>query len=62
MARIDTQLADNPFLAGANFTIADITAFIAIEFGARAEISIPDGCANVARWFDSVASRASASA
>jgi len=58
----DRQLADNAVLAGAHFTIADITAFVAVEFAKRAESSIPAECGNLARWHEKIASRASARA
>ncbi len=56
------QLADNTFVAGPDFSIADITSFIAIEFAKRAEITIPDQCKHVARWHESVSQRPSAKA
>ncbi len=58
----DRQLADHAFIAGANFTIADITSFIAIDFAKRAEITIPPECNNVRRWYDKIANRPSANA
>lgn len=58
----DRQLTDNTFVAGPNFSIADITSFIAIEFVKRAEITIPGQCKNVARWHESVSRRPSAKA
>ena len=60
--KLDAQLADNRFVAGDAFTIADITAFVAIDFGKRVEIEIPQDCKHVARWFAEVAERPSASA
>ena len=61
-AKLDGRLADNSHLAGDRFSIADITAFVTIDFAKRAEIEIPEGCANVARWFAQVGERPSASA
>ena len=58
----DQQLARNAFVAGANFSIADITSFITIEFAKRAEITIPAECGNVARWHEKIANRPSAKA
>lgn len=58
----DRQLADNTFVAGPNFSIADITSFIAIEFSKRAEITIPDACKHVARWHEAISQRPSAKA
>jgi glutathione S-transferase len=59
---LDAQLADNAFVAGKDFTIADITAFVTIEFAKRGEIEIPAACKNVARWHADVAARPSADA
>ena len=60
---LDGQLADNPFVAGSAFTIADITAFVTIEFAKRVDIAIPDdGADNVLRWHGEIAARPSASA
>ena len=60
--KLDRQLADNRFLAGAAFSIADITAFVAIDFAKRADIEIPPACPNVARWFSEIVARPSAAA
>lgn len=60
---LDAQLAGNPFIAGSAFTIADITAFVTIEFAKRADVAIPaTGAENVARWYAEIALRPSASA
>ena len=60
---LDRQLADNAFVAGQAFTIADITAFVTIEFAKRVDVEIPGtGADNVLRWRAEVASRPSASA
>ena len=61
-AKLDGRLAESSHLAGDRFSIADITAFITIDFSKRAEIEIPEDCANVARWFAEVGARPSASA
>lgn len=59
---LDDHLADHPYLAGDGFTIADITAFIAIDFSQRAEYSVPAGCTHMLRWLGDVAARPSAKA
>ena len=51
------QLFANQFVAGPNFSIADITSFVAIEFAKRAEVTIPENCQHVARWYEEVSSR-----
>lgn len=58
----NTQLANNAFVAGPEFSIADITSFIAIEFSKRAEITIPAQCKHVARWHEAMSQRPSAKA
>ncbi len=60
--KLDAQLADNQFVAGDAFSIADITAYVAIDFGGRVDIAIPEDCKNVARWFAQISERPSASA
>jgi len=60
--RLDERLGQSRFLAGDAFTIADITAFVTIDFARRADITIPDDCANVARWYAEIGARPSAAA
>lgn len=62
MHHLNGQLADNTFLVGENFSIADITAFIAIEFSQRANYEVPENCAHIKRWHGEIAARPSASA
>lgn len=62
-ALLDGQLAENGFVAGSAFTIADISAYVTIEFAKRADVQIPaSGAENVTRWHAEIASRPSASA
>ncbi|MDH3661906.1 MAG: glutathione S-transferase family protein [Alphaproteobacteria bacterium] len=56
------HLADHQFLAGDQFSIADITAFIAVEFGQRANYAVPEDCDHVKRWHAEIAARPSATA
>ena len=60
--RLDGQLADNAFVAGENYSIADISAMVVIDFVAWIKISIPEDATNLARWYASVSNRPSASA
>ncbi len=62
LTRIDDRLGDTEYLAGDSFTIADITAFVTMEFAKRIELGIPEGCANIARWHGQIAARPSAEA
>ncbi len=59
---LDARLADNEFLAGDRFTIADITAVVTVDFAARIKIGIDADGANLQRWYATVAARPSASA
>ncbi len=62
-AMLDRQLAGNAFVAGEAFTIADITAFVTIEFAKRGDVEIPvKGADNVKRWHAQIAARPSAGA
>ena len=57
----DAQLATRPWIAGNRFTIADITAFCAIEFARLVKFKPADeGLAHLAAWRDRVAARPSA--
>ena len=60
---LDAQIGNKPFIAGDRFTIADITAEVAVDFGVQAA-SVPMDTAlkNLARWHQSVSSRPSAKA
>lgn len=59
----DAQLAIRPWIAGERFTIADITAFCALEFARLGKFKPADaGLPHLAAWRDRVAARPSAQA
>ena len=58
----DRDLGDRPFVAGDEYSIADITGMIAIDFMKPARIELPEECANVRRWYEAVKARPSAEA
>lgn len=62
MRILDEQLVRHAFIAGDAFSIADITAFVAIEFLKPAKIPLPDDLANLRRWHAEFAARPSAGA
>ena len=63
LERMDRELAGRQFIAGDRFTIADITALVAIDIAGRmGNISIPPQLANLSRWHQAVSSRPSAEA
>lgn len=57
----DRELASRRYIAGDDFTVADITAFVATEFMRPARLKLPDEAENFRRWRDEIASRPSAS-
>ena len=59
---LDGALARTEFLAGPAFSVADITAFVAVEFLKPARVAMPPECAHLARWHAAVSARPSASA
>ncbi|MGH7986900.1 MAG: glutathione S-transferase family protein [Candidatus Binataceae bacterium] len=59
---LDQELANSHFIAGDNYSIADITAMIAIDFGRVSKIAIGPERKNLARWHGEVAARPSAKA
>ena len=62
LAWLDRELADRPFVAGGRYTIADITALCAIDFGRVVDIRIAPEQSNLLRWYEAVSSRPSAKA
>ena len=59
MRYLDQVLTKQPFLAGDNFTMADITAFAGLAYVAIAKIDVPAGLDNLKFWRERVASRPS---
>jgi glutathione S-transferase len=63
MAWIDGELATREYIAGARFTVADITALCALDFGKVSNIRIdPAKHAHLAAWHARVTARPSAGA
>jgi glutathione S-transferase len=56
---LDERLSATPYLAGDNFSIADITAMIATDFMKPARLTIPDKALHFKRWYAQVSSRPS---
>jgi glutathione S-transferase len=59
---IDGELAKREFMAGDDYSIADITGLIAVDFMKPARIKIPEELENVMRWYRTVSGRPSATA
>jgi glutathione S-transferase len=63
LERMDRELNGYQFVAGNRFTIADITALVAIDIGGRlADIKIAPELTRLTRWHQVVSSRPSAKA
>ena len=63
LAWLDNQLRAKEFVAGPRFTIADITAFVSIEFGiALAGVKLNGAHKELIRWHSAIATRHSTSA
>jgi len=62
MAWLNDELKAREFIAGDRFSIADITAMIAIDFLKPARLQVPDDHENLLRWYKDVKSRPSANA
>jgi glutathione S-transferase len=59
---LDKQLAGHEFVTGQHYSIADITAQVAIDFMRLPKLLIPEDCKNVIRWHAAVSARPSAKA
>jgi glutathione S-transferase len=59
MRYLDQVLAGQPFLAGNDFTMADITAFAGLVYAAIARIEVPGELNNLKFWHQRVAGRPS---
>jgi glutathione S-transferase len=59
---LDRTLADSEYIAGDFFSVADISAMVAIDFASWIKMFVPDNASHVARWYAAVSTRSSASA
>lgn len=62
LAILDRELANREFAAGDEFSVADITGMIAMDFMKPARIQLPAEMTNVVRWHQALSSRPSAAA
>jgi glutathione S-transferase len=59
----DARLTEVPLVAGDEFSAADITMLVTVDFAARAfDMAIPPTCGALQRWYDNVAARPSTTA
>ena len=59
---LDRELANRRYVAGDQYSVADITGLIAVDFLRAARLPLPAELANVVRWHAELAARPSASA
>ena len=59
---LDGEIKDRPFVVGSDYTVADITAMVAVDFMRVSKLTVPDDLANVKRWHAAVSARPSAAA
>ena len=62
MEKLDRRLDGRGYVVGDIYTIADISAMVVMDFSAWIKIPLPDHAANLARWYEMVSSRPSATA
>ena len=60
--RLDGRLADNEYVAGDRYSVADISALATVDFAAWIKITVPESTVNLARWYEQVSKRPSAAA
>lgn len=59
---LDRDLAEHQFVAGDRFSVADITALVAVDFMKPVKLMVPDHLTHVRRWYGEVSARPSAKA
>ncbi len=59
---LDGELAGRKFLAGAKFSVADITGLVAIDFMKPAKLDVSEQYKHVRRWHAEISARPSAAA
>jgi glutathione S-transferase len=59
LAFLDDELKTRAYVAGPHFSVADITAVVAVDFMKPAKLVVPQGLAHVQRWHTQVSARPS---
>ena len=61
-AQMDARLSQSEFVAGARYSIADITTLVSVDFARWVKLPIPEHCLHLRRWHVQVSARPSAKA
>jgi glutathione S-transferase len=59
---MEAELAGRSFVCGADYSLADITTLVTIDFARWIKLEIPKACVNLRRWHAAVSARPSARA
>ena len=59
---LEARLGESAFVASDRYTLADITALVAVDFAKWVQIRVPETHTNTRRWYEVVSSRPSARA
>lgn len=59
---LDARLGESTWIAADRLTVADIIAFIGLDFGRMIKFRLPDDLGNVARWAEAMRARPAAAA
>jgi len=54
---LDGELRARPYVAGPRFSVADITAVVAVDFMKPGKIVVPEGLAHLRRWHGETSAR-----
>jgi len=57
---VEARLKESPFLAADHFTLADITAYVFVNFARVVKLRIPESHTATQTWFDNISARPSA--
>lgn len=57
---LNERLGESPFVAGPDYSVADITAFASVEFAGWAKLNPEDGHTDLRRWLEEMRTRPSA--
>ena len=60
MKLLDRRLADHEWLAADRITIADIVAFVGLDFGRMIKLRVPEDLVHFSRWADVMRARPAA--